>query len=233
MTGSPRFLLAVCQNMRWTNGGAFASAREAEREQKARVALGEGDTRVLTLRGRDPQTVLAGMRRSLVIVRQGAERKLLIGFYFAPPHPNPNLNLHRRPIFKPKIDVGMVVKFLTVNEACACLQDVRAFAPDAFIGVVDWQEEPRPDAHVKSRRTAPRFTTKPRGLVDRYFAILDKVGADDIWRPELKALRQQMSAAEKKLVRAPLRQEREAAMEEADGLEKPAFTDTPIQRSEP
>ena len=74
-------------------------------------------------------------------MRQGAERKLLVGFYCDPPHPNPALNLHRRPIFKPKIDVGMVVKFPTVNEAYACLTDVRVFAPDAFIGVVDWREE--------------------------------------------------------------------------------------------
>jgi hypothetical protein len=35
----------------------------------------------------------------------------------------------------------MVVKFPTVNEACACLTDFRVFVPDAFIGVVDWREE--------------------------------------------------------------------------------------------
>ena len=31
---SPRFLLAVCQNMRWTNGGVFATEAEARREQR-------------------------------------------------------------------------------------------------------------------------------------------------------------------------------------------------------
>ena len=181
------------------------------------------DTRVLTLRGRDPQTVLARMRRSLVIVRQGAERKLLIGFYFAPPHPNPNLNLHRRPIFKPKIDVGMVVKFPTVNEACACLTDVRVFAPDAFIGVVDWQEEPLPPRprgkYVRRKIAQDRSKVHDEAEKSRrsIFRHPRQVGADDIWRPELKALRQQMSAAERTLVRARLRE----AMEEANEL-KPA-----------
>jgi hypothetical protein len=92
----PRFLLAIRQGMRWTDGGVFETAREAERGQRAMVALGEGDTRIIQLRGRDPQTVLARMRRSLVIVRQGAQRKLLVGFYIAPPHPNRNLNMKRK-----------------------------------------------------------------------------------------------------------------------------------------
>ena len=137
----PRFLLAIRQGMRWTDGGVFETAREAERGQRAMVALGEGDTRIIQLRGRDPQTVLARMRRSLVIVRQGAQRKLLVGFYIAPPHPNRNLNMHRRPLFKPKIDVGMVAKFESAREALACLTDVRAFAPDGTIAAIDWLEE--------------------------------------------------------------------------------------------
>ena len=136
----PRFLLAICRDMRWVDGGVFATEPEAQREQRIVKTLGTADTRVLKLRGREPRAVLARLKRSLVIVRQGAERKLLIGFYCDPPHPNPNLNLYRRPIFKPRIDVSMVVKFETVPEARACLEDVRAFVPDA-IAAIDWQEE--------------------------------------------------------------------------------------------
>jgi hypothetical protein len=35
----------------------------------------------------------------------------------------------------------MVVKFSTVPEASACLADVKPFAPDAVIRVMDWREE--------------------------------------------------------------------------------------------
>jgi hypothetical protein len=136
----PLFLLAVCQNMRWTHAGIFASEHEAA----IAAAQETGDTQIIQLRtGADPQVVLASLKRALVIARyQGPDRRtLLIGFYFAPPHPtNPLLNLHRRPTFSRTTDVGMVVKFASAHEAHACLEAVKLFAPDAFIRVMDWRE---------------------------------------------------------------------------------------------
>jgi hypothetical protein len=139
ITARPRFLLAVCQSMRWTSGNIFASEREAV----IVAAQATGDTRVIKLRaGDDPQVILASLKRALIITRyQGPDRRtLLVVFYFAAPHPNPLLNMHRRPAFRPTTDAGMVVKFPTVPEARACLEDVKRFAPDAGIRVMDWRE---------------------------------------------------------------------------------------------
>lgn len=139
MTARPRFLLAICQNMRWNCAGVFASERAAA----IAAAQETGDTQVIKLQtGDDPQVVIASLKRALVITRyQGPDRRtLLVGFYFAAPHPNPLLNLYRRPMFKPTADAGMVVKFASVPDAHACLTDVRAFAPDAVIRVMDWRE---------------------------------------------------------------------------------------------
>ena len=130
----PQFLLAICRDMRWTNAGVFATEREAEREQWTAVAQGAGDTQIVQLRASDdPQAVLASMKRSLVIALQGCERRLLIGFSFA-------LDTPRRPMFRPTADAGRVVKFPTEHEARTCLTDVRPFAADAVIQVLDWQE---------------------------------------------------------------------------------------------
>jgi hypothetical protein len=57
-------------------------------------------------------------------------------------------------------------------------------------------------------------------LVDRYFAALEKIGVDDFWHPELEALRQQMSDEDLRAVEARLVAEGEAALKEADQLEK-------------
>jgi hypothetical protein len=134
----PQFMLAVCRNMSWVDGGIFASAREAA----IAAAHGTGDTQVIQLRAfDDPQVMLASLKRALMIARRLRERKtLLVGFYFAAPHPNPLLNMHRRPAFAPTTDAGMVVKFQTAYEARACLTDAKRFAPDAFIQIMDWRE---------------------------------------------------------------------------------------------
>jgi hypothetical protein len=140
MIARPRFLLAICQNMRWTHAGIFASEREAA----FAAAQETGDTQIIQLRaGDDPQAVVGRLKRALVITRyQGPDnRLLLVGFYFSPPHPNPLLNRHRRPAFKSTTDAGMVVQFQTVHEARACLRDVTAFAPDATIRTMDWREK--------------------------------------------------------------------------------------------
>jgi hypothetical protein len=137
----PRFLLAVCRNMRWTDAGVFGS------EHEAAIAAAQEETsasQIIPLRaGDDPQAVLATLRRALVITRyQGPDRRmLLVGFYFGAP--NPLLNRHRRPAFKSTTDADMAVKFQTVHEARACLRDVAPFAPDATIRTMDWRE-PRP-----------------------------------------------------------------------------------------
>lgn len=141
MIARPRFLLCVCRDMRWTGAGLFASQREAA----IAAAQQAGDTQIIELKtGDDPQAVVARMKRALVITRyQGPDRRtLLVGFYFAAPHPNPLINTHRRPAFRPTTDAGMVVKCQTVPEARACLTDVKLFAPDAFIRVMDWRERP-------------------------------------------------------------------------------------------
>jgi hypothetical protein len=43
-------------------------------------------------------------------------------------------------VFSRTADAGIVIKFRTVPEARACLADVKHFAPDAVIRVMDWQE---------------------------------------------------------------------------------------------
>jgi hypothetical protein len=131
-------LLAICQNMRWTSAGIFASAREAA----TAAAQENGDSQIIELRpSDDPQAVVGRLKRALVIARRLRERKmLLVGFYFAAPHPNPLLNQHRRPAFAPTTDAASLVKFQTVPRAHACLTDVKRFAPDAFIQVMDWRE---------------------------------------------------------------------------------------------
>jgi hypothetical protein len=134
-----QFLLAICQNMRWTNGGVFASEREAA----TAAAQGTGDTQIIQMRpSDDPPAVLASLKRALVIARhQGPDRRLLlVGFSFTAPNPNPLLNTNRRPVFKPTTDAGRVVKFQTVPEARACLEDVKPFVSDAVIRVMDWRE---------------------------------------------------------------------------------------------
>jgi hypothetical protein len=141
VSARPRFLLAVCKSMRWCDGGIFASERAAA----IRAAQEETSaSQIIPLRaGDDPQAVVGRLKRSLVIAfGEGSDqRMLLVGFYFAPPHPtNPLLNLHRRPTFSRTTDVGMVVKFASVPEARACLMDVKPFASSARISVMDWQE---------------------------------------------------------------------------------------------
>ena len=142
MIARPRFLLAVCESMRWTDAGVFETAREAEREREIAIAQGAGDTQIIQLRtGDDPLAVLASMKRALVIAYgEGPNRSLLVGFWLASPYPNPTVNMARRPMFRPTADAGSVVKFETVPEAHACLRDVKLFAPDAVIQTIDWRE---------------------------------------------------------------------------------------------
>jgi hypothetical protein len=139
MNARPRFLLAICQNMEWIDAGLFASEHEAA----FAAAQEPGDTQIIQLRtGDEPEAVLASLKRALVIGRyHGPDRRLLlIGFYFGAPNPNPLLNRHRRPAFSRTTDVGSIVKFASATEAHACLRDVKLFAPDAFIRVMDWRE---------------------------------------------------------------------------------------------
>jgi hypothetical protein len=82
----PRFLLAVCQNMRWTDGRVFVSEREAA----IVAAQGTGASQIIQLRADDdPQVMLANLKRALVIARhEGPDRRLLlVGFYFRLPPP--------------------------------------------------------------------------------------------------------------------------------------------------
>jgi hypothetical protein len=67
---------------------------------------------------------------------------LLVGFGFVL-SANPKFHTYRQPAFSWTTDVGSVVKFSTVAEAHACLEDVKRFAPDAVITTVDWRE-PQP-----------------------------------------------------------------------------------------
>jgi hypothetical protein len=138
VTVRPRFLLAICRNLQWRAAGVFASKREAA----FAAAQETGDTKVIELRaGDDPQAVVGRLKRALTIaIRPHPERKLLlIGFFFTISH-NPRLHLYRKPAFSWTTDPHMVVKFPTVAEAHACLTDVKRFAPDAFIQVLDWRE---------------------------------------------------------------------------------------------
>jgi hypothetical protein len=57
-------------------------------------------------------------------------------------------------------------------------------------------------------------------LVDRYFAVLEKIGVDDFGHPDLEALRRQMSDEEIGALQTRLVEEGEAALKEADQLEK-------------
>jgi hypothetical protein len=57
-------------------------------------------------------------------------------------------------------------------------------------------------------------------LVDRYFAVLEKIGVDDFGHPDLEALRRQMNDEEIRAVEARLVAEGEAALKEADQLER-------------
>ena len=57
-------------------------------------------------------------------------------------------------------------------------------------------------------------------LVDRYFAVLRTVGVDDFEHPELEAVRRQMNDEDLRAVEARLVAEGEAALKEADQLEK-------------
>ena len=112
MVSGPRFLLAVCRNLKWTAAGVFASEREAG----FAAAQETGDTQIIELQADDdPRAVVARLKRSLVIARrQGPDNKLLlVGFHFAAPQPP-------RPVFKPTTDAGMVVKFASVHEARDC-----------------------------------------------------------------------------------------------------------------
>ena len=57
-------------------------------------------------------------------------------------------------------------------------------------------------------------------LVDQYFTVLQRVGVNDFDHPELEGLRRQMSDEERSLVIARLEEEGQAALAEADALEK-------------
>jgi hypothetical protein len=57
-------------------------------------------------------------------------------------------------------------------------------------------------------------------LVDRYFTLLRRVGVDDFEHPDLEALRRQMSDEDLRVLHARLVEAGEAAMKEADALEK-------------
>jgi hypothetical protein len=57
-------------------------------------------------------------------------------------------------------------------------------------------------------------------IVDRYFAVLQRVGVDDFEHPDLEAIRRQMSDEELRAVEARLVAEGEAAIKEANALEK-------------
>jgi hypothetical protein len=57
-------------------------------------------------------------------------------------------------------------------------------------------------------------------LADRYYATLKRVGVDDFEHPDLEALRRQMTDAELGALQARLVAEGEAALGEADALEK-------------
>jgi hypothetical protein len=134
----PRFLLAVCANLQWRDGGVFASKREAA----FAAAQETGDSKVIELRASDdPQAVVGRLKRVLVIARHPhpARRLLLVGFGFMLSR-NPKFNSYRQPVFSWTTDVGSVVKFSTVAEARICLEQVRPFAPDASIQVLDWRE---------------------------------------------------------------------------------------------
>jgi hypothetical protein len=145
----PRFLLAVCRNLKWTDAGIFVSEREAA----CAAAQETGDTQIILLRtSEDPQLVIASLKRALVIaLHEGPDRRLLlVGFYFEPPHPtNPLINMHRQPMFARTTDADMVVKFQTVSEAHACLKDVKPFAPDVAIRVMDWREPVSASPHAQ------------------------------------------------------------------------------------
>ena len=104
MTARQRFLLAICRNMKWVAAGIFASEPEAAREGAIAATQETGDSKIIELRASDDlQVVIASLKRALVITRyQGPDRRtLLVGFYFPPPHPNPLVNTHRRPAFRP------------------------------------------------------------------------------------------------------------------------------------
>ena len=79
-------------------------------------------------------------------------------------------------------------------------------------------------AEILRERFAPIARLKrgrdTTGLIDQYFAVLEKVGADDFWHPELEGLRQRMSEAERLAVRVRLQEEGEAAAKEAEALEE-------------
>jgi hypothetical protein len=57
-------------------------------------------------------------------------------------------------------------------------------------------------------------------LVDRYFAVLEKIGVDDFDHPDLEAIRRQMSDEDLRALHTRLVEEGEATMREADALEE-------------
>jgi hypothetical protein len=57
-------------------------------------------------------------------------------------------------------------------------------------------------------------------LVDRYFTLLRRVGVDDFEHPDLEAIRRQMNDEELRALQARLVEEGEAAIKEANALEK-------------
>ena len=57
-------------------------------------------------------------------------------------------------------------------------------------------------------------------LVDRYFAVLEKIGVDDFGHPDLEAIRRQMTDEQLGALHARLVEEGEAMMKEADAREK-------------
>jgi hypothetical protein len=57
-------------------------------------------------------------------------------------------------------------------------------------------------------------------LVDRYYAVLERVGFDDFDHPDLEAIRQQMSDEERRTLSARLIEEGEANLAEAKALKK-------------
>jgi hypothetical protein len=71
-------------------------------------------------------------------------------------------------------------------------------------------------ANVPRREGEQAMTT----LVARYFAVLEKIGIDNFGHPDLEAIRLQMTDEELRAVEARLVAKGEAALKEADQLEK-------------